>query len=88
MEEQNISKYLTDLINEKGCSVDDSIQIDGCIGLTWQMLIEFIESVPEYHEPIRTNLVKIDFNNGDVFGYLTHLANGMIVATGMNEFIS
>ena len=37
-------------------------------------------------EDIRKNLTNLDFHNADVFDYLDHLLNGMIVATGMNQY--
>jgi len=72
--------YLTTLIEEKGRRITDAIDIKGHIGLTYEMLIEFIGSMPEYHKQIRTTLVKIDFLNGDVFHYLHHLAEGMVAS--------
>jgi len=77
-----MKQYLTNLITEKGFSTDDHINLEGHFGLTWDMLIDFIEQAPEYHKSIRTMLVKIDFQNGDVFHYLTHLAKGMVEACG------
>ena len=74
--------YLTNLITEKGRSLDDAITIEGHFGLTWQMLVDFVAEAREYHNQIRTTLVKIDFCNGDVFDYLTHLAKGMLRACG------
>lgn len=75
--------YLEALITEKGVDLEGEIKIDGHIGLTWQMLVDFIvEQAVEYHGEIRKTLVKIDFLNGDVFHYLTHLANGMLAACG------
>jgi hypothetical protein len=63
--------YLTTLIEEKGTDLHDEIGLDGHIGLTWAMLVDF-----------KTMLVKIDFLNGDVFHYLRHLAEGMVAALG------
>ena len=74
--------YLTNLIEEKGRSTSDDLNIDGHIGLTYDVLIEFICNHKEFHKTIRSVLVKIDFNNGDVFHYLLHLAKGMIKAAG------
>lgn len=73
-----MKKYLTTLIEEKGKSLDDEIQIEGHIGLTYEMLVDFIESMPEYHDRIKRRIVQIDFNNGDVFRYLNYLAEGMV----------
>ena len=78
--------YLENLITEKGVSLDSEIKIDGHIGLTWQMLVDYIVEAKEYHPQIRKTLVVIDFKNGDVFHYLTHLANGMIAALGLNQY--
>jgi hypothetical protein len=77
-----IQKYLQALIEEKGASVHDEIILDGYFGLTWTDLVTYIESAPEHHSTIRNMLVQIDFKNGDVFHYLTFLANGMIQALG------
>ena len=80
--DRNMKNYLTTLIEEKGTSIDTEIQIDGHYGLTYEMLIDYIEGATEYHAQIKTTLVKIDFLNGDVFHYLDFLANGMLAALG------
>jgi hypothetical protein len=74
--------YLINLITEKGTSLDQEIQIDGHFGLTYSMLVDFIEAAPQYHAQIRATLVKIDFLNGDVFHYLNHLTQGMVKSLG------
>ena len=74
--------YLITLITEKGHDIEEEIKIDGHFGLTWEMLIDYIETAPQHHGEIRKMLVMIDFKNGDVFHYLTHLANGMLKALG------
>ena len=73
-----MKNYLTTLIEEKGKSLDSTINLDGHFGLTYGMLVDFIESMEMYHEQIKTTLVKIDFMNGDIFDYLNHLALGMV----------
>lgn len=80
----SMKTYLTTLIEEKGRSTEDEININGHFGLTWQHLIDFIETQPSYHHDIKSMIVRIDFKNGDVFHYLTHLAAGMIAARGLN----
>jgi hypothetical protein len=77
-----MKKYLTTLLTEKGKNLDDELQIDGHFGLTFKMLFDFIESLPEYHANIKKMLVQIDFKNGDVFHYFDHLAQGMIASVG------
>jgi len=75
-----MKSYLTTLIEEKGRELTDTIKLEGHIGLTYQMLVDFIETMPEYHAQIRQTLVKIDFLNGDVFDFLNHLAEGMVAS--------
>jgi hypothetical protein len=74
--------YLTTLIEEKGKSIETNIELNGHFGLTYGMLIDYIEGAKEYHGQIKTTLVKIDFLNGDVFHYLDYLAAGMVEALG------
>ena len=83
-ETTKMKSYLETLITEKGTDLDADINLDGHIGLTWAMLVDFV-SAPElkdHHNSIRSTLVKIDFCNGDVFHYLRHLAEGMVKALG------
>jgi hypothetical protein len=77
-----ITTYLTNLITEKGTDLDAEIQLEGHFGLTYQTLVDYIETATEYHSQIRNTLVKIDFKNGDVFHYLDYLAAGMVKAAG------
>lgn len=77
-----MKNYLTTLIEEKGRSIENEIQLDGHFGLTYEMLIDYIEGAKQYHAQIKTTLVKIDFLNGDVFHYLDFLAKGMVEALG------
>ena len=77
-----MTNYLTTLITEKGKNVSDEITLEGHFGITYKMLIDFIQEAREYHKDIKATLVKIDFHNGDVFHYLTHLANGMVKSLG------
>ena len=74
--------YLTTLIEEKGKSLDTCINLDGHFGLTYEMLIDYVNGSTQYHNQIKTTLVKIDFLNGDVFHYLDYLAAGMVEALG------
>lgn len=74
--------YLENLITEKGVSLETEIEIDGHIGLTYQMLVDYIVEMKPYHKQIRDTLVIIDFKNGDVFHYLDYLTKGMLKAIG------
>ncbi len=77
-----MKKYLITLIEEKGKSITDELVVEGHYGLTYEMLIDFIEEMPQYHKTIKTTLVKIDFANGDVFHYFDHLTKGMLKSLG------
>lgn len=78
MAQKSITVYLKNLIEEKGRSVDDSVIIDGHFGITWQHLIDFVDQMPQdITDPIRYNLIEIDFKNGNVFDYLQYLAESM-----------
>lgn len=77
-----MKNYLTTLIEEKGKSIENEIQLDGHFGLTYEMLIDYIQEAKQYHSQIKTTLVKINFLNGDVFHYLDFLAKGMVEALG------
>lgn len=77
-----IRVYLENLITKKGRDINEEITLDGVYGLTWVELLDFIDGMPAYHADIRRTLVMIDFKNGDVFHYLTHLAEGMVKALG------
>ena len=73
-----MKRYLTNLIEENGRSVDELININGHFGVTYRMLIDYIATNQKiYHQTIRMTLVKIDFLNGDFYHYLNHLAEGM-----------
>jgi hypothetical protein len=68
------------LIKEKGLEPEDNINIEGHIGLTWQMLVDSISNMPKSsQQQIRQTLVMIEFKNGDVFFYLRHLAYVFLV---------
>lgn len=77
--------YLETLIEEKGRETSELIQFEedkykGHI-MAWDVLIEFIDNHPQFHEDIKNTLTIIDYKNGDVFDYLRNLAKGMIEAT-------
>lgn len=86
----DLSTYIKTLIEEKGKSVSDPIaefEDVGHFGLNYTTLIEFLSEAPtEMKSNIKTNLVKLDFANADVFDYLNHMMNGMIVSLGMDKY--
>ena len=89
-EHSSFVSWLRDMFTEKGTDVDapvDAFEEVGHIGLTYGMVFDFLNQLlREQQAAIRTNLVKLDFANADVFDYLNHLTNGMIKVTGMDQF--
>lgn len=76
-------EYLKTLITEKGRELDDIIEVEGPSGtniMPLGVLVDSIDAAPKSEQlAIKTNLVKIDFANGDVFDYLKHLARAIAV---------
>ncbi len=72
------------MIEEKGiCLETNLLESEGHFGLTIQMLIDFIASMPaEIVGKIKNTFSQIDFQNGDVMHYINHLATGMVAALG------
>lgn len=67
------------MIVEKGIDTERNIEIDGHFGLTYSMLIDFLNGLPKnFKDQVKQKLVAIDFMNGDIFHFLKHLANGMV----------
>lgn len=76
--------YIETLLEEKNISLETWLLKDeGHIGLTIEMLIEFIYSMSEeIVKEIESTFRKIDYNNGDVMHYVTFLAQGMVKTVG------
>lgn len=84
--EENFKKWFTTFIEEKGFDLDDDVPnlkeddfYGEVMGLTIEAVIEFCSQLPtSQQKSIKDTLVKIDFKNGNVMDFITHLANGMI----------
>lgn len=78
--------YIETLLKEKGISVYNFLLIEeGHIGLTIEMLVDFIYSMPSNMiTDIEKTFRQIDFNNGNVKEYIDFLANGMVECMEMN----
>jgi hypothetical protein len=80
-----MKRYLADLLTEKGITNDiyNDMDIDGHIGLTYAMQIDFICSMPKaMQDKVRNNFVMIDFKNGDVKHFWDFLTTGMLKSIG------
>lgn len=75
-----MARYIETLLEEKNISSETSLlENEGNIGLTIDMLIDFIYSMPHnIIAQIESTFGKIDFQNGDVMNYITFLAKGMV----------
>lgn len=74
-----MSKYIEQLLQEKGISKEREIEIEGHIGLTLENVVEFVENMPKVmQEKIKATLVQIDHKNGDVMHFFTYIAKGMV----------
>ena len=78
-----MAHYIETLLTEKNISLETSLlENEDNIGLTVNMLIDFIYSTPNKTiKQIEATIRKIDFVNGDVMHYVGFLAKGMIQAT-------
>ncbi|AUR90879.1 hypothetical protein NVP1151O_38 [Vibrio phage 1.151.O._10N.222.46.B1] len=80
-----IGRYLETLIEEKGADTEDEIKIAGHFGLTYEILIDYIETAGrDVQTKIRNTCVQIDYKSGDVFHYLNHLGKGMAQAIAIH----
>ncbi len=76
--------YLNNLINEKsGIDMETIIEVDGpsgCNMIPLGSLVAIILQAPKSEQTaIRTMLVRIDFANGSVMNYFTHLAQAIAI---------
>ena len=75
-----MAHYINTLLEEKNISLETSLlENEGNIGLTVNMLLEFIYSMPKnIINQIENTFRKIDYLNGNVMNYIEFLAKGMI----------
>ncbi len=77
-------KYLQTLLKEKNINSETNLlENEGHFGLTVNMLVDFIYSMPaNIVKQIENTFRKIDFLNGDVMNYINFLAKGMVKSLG------
>ena len=77
--------YLTNLLTEKGITsgIENDMNVDGRIGLTYEMVIDFVCSMDKAtQQKIWNNFVMIDFKNGDVLHFWNYIVQGMLKSLG------
>lgn len=76
-----MKNYLNALISEKGLNTEAIIQVEGNSGTNFIPLGVVIEHIlianSTEKAQIKNTLVKIDFHNGDVMHFFTHLAQAI-----------
>jgi hypothetical protein len=74
-----MKNYLETLFEEKGIDVERDVNLEGHIGLTVQMILDYVCQTPKHiQKKIKNTFVQIDFRNGDVMDYVRFLANGIV----------
>ena len=71
-------KYLNTLISEKNINTETIFEVEGESGTNFiplAVVIEYISTMPESMQlKVRTQLVKIDFHNGNVLNFFEYIA--------------
>jgi hypothetical protein len=74
-------RWFDTLISEKGIDLEEVLTVEGPSGANWipvGVLAGIIKTAPAHEQAgIKSMLVRIDFANGNVRHYLTHLAKAV-----------
>lgn len=84
-----MTTYIKTLFEEKGIDLDTTIDLEGHIGLTVEILFDFITNLNLSDMKIKSiedTYRKIDFQNGDIMHYTKFLAKGMIQSYSLNSY--
>ena len=77
------NKWIDTLISEKNIDPETLIEVEGASGtniMPLQVVIDAIKSTTRNEQAaIKMTLVKIDFCNGDIMHYFTHLAGALAI---------
>lgn len=78
-----MKKYLETLVSEKGLDAEMNLEVEGKSGLNIIPLQFVLDAISETSEAekkaIKTMIVKIDFVNGSLVHYFTHLAQAIAI---------
>ena len=79
----SFNKWLDTLLEEKGISQEQIIEIDGNSGVNIMAIENVTDAIKAANDneqqEIKAMLVRIDFANGDVVHYLKHLAQAIAI---------
>ena len=77
----NFSKWLETFLSEKGIDSEELLEVEGASGINCipvGCIVELARKAPKYEQAqIKSTLVRIDFVNGNVRHFLTHLAKAV-----------
>ena len=77
------AKYIETLMEEKSFDLEERFEVEGMSGpnsMTYQIIVDAILGAGEMEQDgIADMLRRIDFKNGDVRGYLRHLAQAIAI---------
>lgn len=75
------SKWLETFLSEKGVDLEETLTVQGASGANWIPVSALVDAMKRTsareQTGIKAMLVKIDFANGNVRHYLTHLAQAV-----------
>lgn len=79
----DFNNWIDTFIEEKGIDLEDTFEITSSKGeynlMPYGVVIEHMKiASPEEQAAIKNMIVKIDFNNADVKGYLKHLGKAIV----------
>jgi len=71
--------YLNTLLNEKGLDLETTIEVEGqewgTNFIPLQAVVDFLSECDDStQEKAKSNLIKIDFHNGDIMHFFTYIA--------------
>jgi hypothetical protein len=79
----SFDRWLDTFIDEKGIDLEEIFEVEGPSGpnhMPYGVVIEAIHSAPrDEQDRIKTLIVKLDFQNGDVRHLLRHLAQAIAI---------
>ena len=79
----NFNQWINTLIEEKQIDTETVIEVEGDWGTNYmplEVIVDAIKSAPAHERAaIKTMLVKIDFVNGNIVDYFTHLAQAIAI---------
>jgi hypothetical protein len=86
----SFNKWLDTFLSEKGIALEEVLEVEAHDGnpnfIPVGCLVEAIkQAIPKEQKGIKSMLVKIDFRNGNVRHFLTHLAKAIALPEGIER---